>query len=451
MDQPGSGPQIVFPPFRLDLDTQRLLRGSNPVPLTPKAFAVLQFLAARSHRLVTKEEILRAVWAGTHVQDTVLKVCIGEIRKALGDRARAPRYIETSLKRGYRFVGKIDGGSHRHPPNTRRAGFVGRGPEIARLQEALDASRRGERQVVFVTGEAGIGKTAVVQALLEGAASEPGIWVARGTCLEQYGSGEAYLPVLEGLGRVAGRPEGAKLAALLRRHAPTWLTQMPSLIGETEREFLDREIIGATGERMVRELAEAVEALDAETTLVLVLEDLQWSDFSTLDLISCLARRREPAGLLLIGTYRPADVPPGRHPVRTLTRELRMRRQCLELPLGYLSRDEVAEYLALRFPGTRHLEAMAEAIHRRTDGNPLFIVNVLDYLIGRGLVGTPETNVHEAAVREVARAIPESLRGMIEKQIERLNDEEVGVLEAASVAGLEFGRASCRERVSIDV
>ena len=452
MEQPRSGTQIVFPPFRLDLDTQRLLRESSPVPLTPKAFALLHFLVARSHRLVTKDEILRALWAGTRVQDAVLKVAIREIRKALGDRATAPLYIETSPRRGYRFVGKIDSASRRRDPGTRRTGFVGRGPEMARMQEWLEGARRGERQVVFVTGEGGIGKTAVVQALLERAASDPGVWVARGACLEQYGSGEAYLPVLEGIGRLARGPHGETLVALLRRHAPTWLAQMPSLVGETERETLGREVIGATGERMVREMAEAVEALDERTTFVLALEDLQWSDYSTLDLISCLARRREPAGLLLIGTFRPSDVLLGHHPLRAVTRELRMRRQCHELPLGYLSQAEVAEYLAARFPDTRLSGAMAGPIHGRTGGNPLFMVNVVDYLVGRNLIGAAAANPDPGvALREIESVIPESLREMIEKQIDRLADEEQGVLEAASVAGVEFPALAVAAGIEIDL
>src|SRR5262245_66646527 len=131
---------MEFPPFRLDLETQRLLKRSTPVHLTPKAFAVLSYLVARSDRLVTKDELLRALWPDTHVQDAILKVMVGEIRKALGDRAHAPRYIETTPRRGYRFIGKVEGPRERRLPET-RAGFVGRGPELARLREALGAAR----------------------------------------------------------------------------------------------------------------------------------------------------------------------------------------------------------------------------------------------------------------------------------------------------------------------
>jgi DNA-binding winged helix-turn-helix (wHTH) protein/tetratricopeptide (TPR) repeat protein len=469
MDAP---PQIVFQPFRLDLSGARLLRGTKPLRLTPKAFSVLQVLAEQPGRLVSKEELLRSVWAGTHVRDAVLKVCIREIRKTLGDSVRSPRYIETIHRRGYRFIGQVDaavestagGGGPQpapagarpapprsRPPASRHAGFVGRTPEMLQMQEWLQQAIRGERQVVFVTGEPGIGKTAVVDVFLDRAAADPSIWVARGKCLEQFGAGEPYLPVLEALTRLCREAGGRMLIALLRRHAPTWLVQMPSLISEADRQILQREIIGATSERMLREMAEAIEALTADAPLVLAIDDLHWSDYSTLDLIVSLARRREPARLMLIGTYREAEVIQTHHPLRAAKQELRMRRQCHELPIGYLSEDLVAQYLERRFPGVAPPRGLARAIHRRTDGNPLFMVNVVDYLASRGLIGSgaragaggggaggEEADDLQAVLGEIDAGVPESLRQMIEKQFDRLSGEEQAILEAASVAGQDF-------------
>ncbi len=430
--------QVVFHPFCLDPATQRLLRGGRPVRLTPKAFAVLHFLLTRAGRLVTKAELLEALWAGTHVQDSVLKVCIREIRGALGDSAATPRYIETLQRRGYRFIGRIGVGGGRDP-GAPGAGVVGRDEEIERLRGWLDRALLGERQAVFVTGEAGIGKTAVVEAFLERATGAPLLRVARGTCREQYGAGEAYLPVLEALGRLSRQPAGAEVATVLRRDAPTWLIQLPALIREDDRHWLRREIIGATKERMLREMAEAMEALSAEAPLILVLEDLHWSDYSTLDLISSLARRREPSRLMLIGTYRPSEVLLGHHPLEAVRQELLMRRRCHELRLDYLREDAVAEYVALRFPGAKLPGGLARAIHRRTDGNPLFMVNVIDYLAAKSLIGDPAGAADPREVlREVDTVVPESLRQMIDMQIDRLPSGEQALLEAASVAGLEF-------------
>ena len=138
---------------------------------------------------------------------------------------------------------------------------------------------------------------------------------------------------------------------ILWRHAPTWLAQMPWLVGEADRERLKRETLGAAKERMLREMAEAMEAFTAETPLVLVLEDLQWSDNSTVDLIGHLARRHGLARLLIVGTFRPAETIVKRHPLRELQRELQAHRLCAELPLELLSEAAVVRYLELRCPG----------------------------------------------------------------------------------------------------
>src|SRR5262249_29469524 len=152
-------------------------------------------------------------------------------------------------------------------------------------------------------GEPGIGKTTLVDAFLA-QAEQDRVWTARGQCVEQYGAVEAYLPVLEAVGQLCRRPDAAPAIEVLGRYAPTWLAQMPGLLGDGEFARMQQRAQGGTRERMLRELAEAVESLTADTPLVLVLEDLHWSDYSTLDLVSLLAQRRQPARLLLLATYR---------------------------------------------------------------------------------------------------------------------------------------------------
>src|SRR5919108_4607291 len=128
---------------------------------------------------------------------------------------------------------------------------------------------------------------------------------------------------------------------------------MPWLVSTTEFEALQLQVVGATRERMLRELAEALERLTAARPLVLVLEDLHWSDYSTLDVLAMLARRREPARLLVLGTYRPEDALQRGHPLSTVHHELQRHGQCTELPLPLLPEAAVAAYLATRFPATR--------------------------------------------------------------------------------------------------
>src|SRR5262249_30833293 len=153
-------------------------------------------------------------------------------------------------------------------------------------------------------------------------------WLGRGQCIEQYGPGEPYMPILEALGRLCREPGGEQLITLLTQHAPTWLVQQPTLLHATELAALQRKTQGATRERMLREMGEAIDAITAERPLVLWLEDLHWSDASTVELLALLARRREPARLLVIGTYRPVDVIVQGHPLRAVKQELQPHGLC---------------------------------------------------------------------------------------------------------------------------
>jgi len=429
--------QIVFPPFRLDPANEQLWSGPQQLLLTRKAFAVLHFLAARPGQLVTKDELLDGVWPETHVTEGVLKVAVAEIRKALNDVSRSPRFIETAHRRGYRFIGEIEADQPGAATPTIRA--VERERALAQLDTWMKKAFEGERQVVFVTGETGIGKTTVVEAFVERVSADGAVWIATGQCMEHFAEGEAYFPVLEALARLSEQPGRERLIEILRQHAPTWLAQMPSLVSEDDRERLKRETLGAAKERMLREIAAAIEALTADTPLLLVLEDLHWSDYSTVDLIGHLARRRGPARLLLLGTFRPAELIVKRHPLREIERELKVHRRCSELALEFLTEAAVARYLALRFPGSELPEGLPSLIHERTDGNPLFVVNVVDYLIAQGQLSRGEHGWRlNVPLEQVGTDVPDSLQQLIERQIERLSEEEQHLLSIASVAGLEF-------------
>src|SRR5215468_1414098 len=224
MAQTTSG--ITFGPYRLDVASARLWQGREPVVLQPRPLAVLAYLAARPGTVVGRDELIERLWEGTHVTKAVLKVAVRAIREALDDDADAPRYIETVGREGYRFIG-ADAAAEPSAPRARAAAaagaMVGRGGDLARLHASLAQALAGERAIVFVTGEAGIGKTTLLDQFIAELDPAADVCVARGQCLEQYGEGEAYLPVLEALGRVA-RGDGAEdLRDTLVRHAPTWV------------------------------------------------------------------------------------------------------------------------------------------------------------------------------------------------------------------------------------
>jgi DNA-binding winged helix-turn-helix (wHTH) protein/tetratricopeptide (TPR) repeat protein len=461
--------EILFGQFRLDLTNECLWQGTRAISLRPKAFAVLKVLIDNPGRLVNKHQVLDAVWPGTFVGDAVLKDNIRQLREALDDDAGAPTYIETAHRRGYRFIGKLSAPSAfafpsispvpsqpvseiapsdwQHSPQV-----LGRQAELLKMQAWLNPVLTGERRTVFVTGEPGIGKTTIVNAFLKAAAQIPGLRIARGQCLEHYGAGEAYLPVLDGLSRLCRSENGAPVLELLRHQAPTWLAQLPSLVPQAERSGLQSQTAGATRERMLREMAECIESLTSESPLLLVLEDLHWSDYSTLDLVSYLARRHDPARLMIIGTYRPVDVIIGDHPLKGVKRELQAHGLCQELPLEYLSEAAIGEYLTTRFPVHQFPARLKRTIYQRTEGNPLFMVNLVEYLIDHTIV-VEEQGIWKLGVElsEVEKGVPGNLRQLIEKQIERLSPDERSVLEAASIAGMECSTVAIAAGLDIEM
>ncbi len=698
--------QLTFDRYRLDLASEQLWCGSEEILLPGKAFALLHYLVEHAGQLVTKAELFAALWPGTAVTDSALTFCIVELRKALGDNAKAPRFIETVHRRGYRFIGPLstlqgqttatierghqqgaEGGQeverklmailsadvqgysrlmsadevatvrtltayrevltaliHRHrgrvvdtPGDNLLAEFgsvvnavegavaiqralternakltperrmefriginvgdvmvegeriygdgvniaarleglaeagglciagtvydqiknkvalayeylgertvkniaepvrvyrvtwesegraapapattqpvvsreeknqkakgknqkakvedlppapspqhpapmlVGRETELAQLHSWLDKALSGARQIVFVTGEPGIGKTTLLEAFLFGVRSReefgvtkslkskvqgpkspntdprtpsPEPWFAWGQCIEQYGSGEPYMPILEALGRLCREPDGERLIAVLQQHAPTWLVQMPALLGTSELAALQRELQGTTHERMLREMSEGIEIMTQQRPLILLLEDLQWCDYSTLVLVAALARRPERARFLLIGTYRSSDLLSPDHPLKSGIQELRIHDLCTELALPPLSQDDIATYLRNRFAGRALPPMLPHVLYRRTEGHPFFLVTVVDDLVTQGLlVQTEQQVLVHGDIDAIVQQIPDSIRLLLTHQADRLLPLECWVLEAASVIGAEFATASLAAALEMD-
>jgi predicted ATPase/DNA-binding winged helix-turn-helix (wHTH) protein len=423
--------------LRVDLPNERVFCGTERLQLTPKAFAVFCYLMERPGRLVLKEELLRQIWPNAVVTEASLTTCIREIRKELKDDWHRGRYIETVHRRGYRFVGKVVWERSVIDQHLEDSSLlVGREAELDQLGRYLEKAFQGERQVVFVTGEPGIGKTALVETFLNRAAKDGTIRVGRGQCVGHHGAGETYLPWLEALSQLGQSEERESLARILHRYAPTWLALMPSLISPAERKRLQRDVTATARERMLRELPHALEALAREVPLVLLLEDLHWSDYCSFDLILYLAmRRRQAARLLLLATYRPVEVILSGHPLKAVKQELQIHRQCEEIRLGFISETAVTEYVDARFPGVP--AEVAQLVYTRTDGNPLFMVNLMDDLVAKEFVVQVndrwKLKDHGGEV-----GVPETLRVMIERQVERLSPQDQRMLEAASVAGIEF-------------
>jgi DNA-binding winged helix-turn-helix (wHTH) protein/tetratricopeptide (TPR) repeat protein len=431
-----------FHAFRLDTVNHCLWRGEERVSLAPKAFDVLRYLVEHADRLVTQDEILNALWPETYVNPEVIKKYILGIRKALGDPRDQPEYIETFPRRGYHFIAPVSEvvpgtGSGVGVKASRR--MVGREWAMAELDGFLSGALNSQRQVAFITGEAGIGKTTLVDAFHQGVACRPNLRILRGQCVEGFGGKEAYYPVLEAIGQWVRESSGGSVAQTLAKLAPTWLIQFPSLIKPEQREALQKEIQGATRERMVREICEALEALTAQDPLVLVLEDLHWVDPSTLDFLSAVARGRRPAKLLVLGTYRPADLILSKSPLKALKQDLVLHGLSHEINLERLEEPDVADYLEIHFAGGDFPERFANLIYRHSGGNALFLVNILQDMVKRALIARVDGRwTLKAGLEDVQPRVPETLDQLIEAQFQQLSSEEQRLLRSASVAGERF-------------
>lgn len=434
--QPHPDPvSLCFFEFELDEPNACLLRSGETVAVAPTPFALLCVLARQPGSLVTKDALLDAVWGHRFVSDSVLKTAISDLRKVLGDDPRHPRFIETVSRRGYRFIAPPS--SALSPPSASATiaaaiapsspSFIGRTGEVARLQRAWERANGGQRAVVWLAGEPGIGKTTLIEHFLNGLGD---IACARGHCVEHYGASEPYLPVLEALADLC-RNDPA-LPALMRAVAPTWLLQLPWLSTPQEKDALRRELAGVGPDRMLREMGELLDRYTERRPLILVTEDLHWSDRATVQLINYVARRRGRARLMWLSSLRLAEVVALDHPISSLRHELRLQRLCEEVVLDPFSETEVADYVALRSTSLARDEAFVRALHERTDGVPLFVSSITTEVMD------PKDDKATIEARLADLAVPENLAAIIDHYIARLSPEQLALLSAAAVCGVEF-------------
>src|SRR5207302_3704934 len=174
---------------------------------------------------------------------------------------------------------------------------------------------------------------------------------------------------------------GPSAARLLRVAAPAWFAQLaPPAVGGPHSEPLPETVSEASQERLKRELGAFLREASRLRPLVLFLDDVHWADPSSVDLLAYLGTRCAALRLLLVLTYRPSDLLRGRHPFGPVKLELQGRGVCREIPLPFLGRDDLDRYLALAFAGHRFPEELAAVLHARTEGNPLFMVDLLRHL-----------------------------------------------------------------------
>lgn len=455
----------AFGSYELDTRVYELRHRGAACAIEPQVFNVLAYLAEHRDRVVSKDELLEKLWQDRFVSEATLTSRLKAARKAVGDDGKAQNVIRTVHGRGYRFVAGVrvvgNARSEARPPSANGgasqivrattplpAGFVGRDEELVRLERSLALACEGKRQIVFVAGEAGAGKSTVVETFLARHTGTP-MLVARGQCVEHRGTGEPYMPLLDALGRLCRGTHAARMAELLRREAPSWLLQLPWLLSDEEASTLAAR--SCSGDRMLRELGMLVERMAEEMPVVLVLEDLHWSDSATIEAVELLARHAHPARLVIIGTFRLSDVKASRHPVLTAAQELRARGQCELIELPLLALREIEDYLSARWPGADFIRDLAPVLRDRTSGNPLFLGNLAGSWTARGLIREEGGEwLLDASIATLETDVPDSLQQLIEQRVAELTVEDQRLLEAAAVIGRTFPIAFLADALGAD-
>ena len=221
--------------------------------------------------MVTKDDLIGAIWGGRIVSESALTTRINAARTGIGDSGEAQRLIKTLPRKGVRFIGTVREAAREVenavvPLKTEISTLVvGRTPSFETIDQMTRHVLSGKRQMAFVTGEAGIGKTAFIAKALE-QLTEQGFDQLYGRCTERFGTDEVFLPLIDALVS-RYRANGPELISAVRAHAPTWILQLPGVIDASERAAFQDEVFGATRERMLREFCDLLEALSARPPL----------------------------------------------------------------------------------------------------------------------------------------------------------------------------------------
>ncbi len=312
--------------------------------------------------------------------------------------------------------------------------FVGRETELRQVQSAFDDALSGQRTLLMVMGEPAVGKTSLCEQLSTYAAVRGGRALI-GHCYEEESLSLPFLPFVEALRTyVLDRPPEA-----LRDELGAGVAEIALIVPELrERLGLEKEASRGTEEarwRLLQAVADFLRKISNVKPLLLVIEDLQWADRGTLDMLTHLARNLEGSRLLIVGTYRDIEVDRA-HPLSAALAEWRRIPRFQRILLGGLSLDGVQQLLT-SLVGEGVPREIAAAIHQQTDGNPFFVQELLRYLSEQGLLGQG-TRRRTVRIESLIRSIPEALRDVISKRLARLSPGCKQLLSVAAVIGREF-------------
>jgi class 3 adenylate cyclase/tRNA A-37 threonylcarbamoyl transferase component Bud32/tetratricopeptide (TPR) repeat protein len=330
-------------------------------------------------------------------------------------------------------------------------GPIGRERERSELRSAFHAAVSGRGLLMVISGEPGLGKTTLVEEFLRGLkADEVPHYAAYGRCAERLTGAEAWLPVLEALDGLMH--EDKQMARLVELVAPNWYRQKGSqLVDAASPAVPGRDVLAGSQERLKREFVQLLIEASLLRPFILFIDDVHWADLSTVDLIAHLVRRIVSLRVLVIVTFRPTDLILANHPFLNIEMELQTRGLCREIAVSFLSVAEIEDYLEAEYPGHTFPKKLAEILYSRTEGNPLFLVELVRDLRYRGAITLEEEKWRLSRTISVIEAeLPQSIRSLIDSKILKLSDNDRMLLTAAAVQGQEFDSAVLARALSLD-
>lgn len=431
-----------FGELELDTDHYELRKAGEKVPVQPKVFDVLRYLIEHRDRVVTKQELLTELWPGEHVNETAVSWSISHVRRAVGQEGRASGPIQTVHGRGYRFTASVEPEPEAEapsvperfspslpppaPPAPARM-FVGRDATMQRLADRLEAATVGQGGLCLLVGEAGIGKTRCATELSEGARAR-GLLAYTGRCVEGHGA-PAFWSWIQ-IGRAIARDHEP-----LREQAESLIARMS---GEPTADPEDRGDAVSRRFWLLEEVSRLLFELAAQVPILIVLDDLHWADSGTLALLALVAPELAQRSILIVVTMR--DDSTSTDTERAVGR---LARHAERITLDRLDVADVARLLE-EATGAEGAQRLAEAVHRASAGNPLFVKETI-----RALLATYPTAALARLEPEDVR-LPDLARDLLRERIQSLSADVRAVLDQAAVLGMGFELPTLTRVVGID-
>jgi predicted ATPase/DNA-binding winged helix-turn-helix (wHTH) protein len=383
-----------FGPFTLIPSRFVLMCNEVPNPLTPRLISVLRYLIENRDRVVTKDEMISRIWRDSPIDPGTVGRAVSTLRTVLSDESRSPQYIRTISRVGYRFIHNVtivgpdvaipSSLGKLFPDSAWRGSFVGREMELEIVRESLKRCEQGMGGFICISGEAGVGKTALLEKIVLEAHGR--FFVAKGQCAPHLSDAARY---------------------------SAFLDAFPELFSTSTALGSMRNLLAAT-----------ISEISARKPVLICIEDIQWADAASVDLISYMSTKIARCRLLFLITFRAADLVRSNHPFRHINHALQARGVCRQLQLSLLTLRETARYISSNFSADAPDHLLRE-VYENTEGNPFFISALFGELRHSALDGS-------------SIGIPRILEDFLAVRIENLDPADRSLLEIGSLQGAEF-------------